>query len=388
MNILQVVEKTKVSISTLKNYLAKLLCLMFKRHLLFIIIVVVPTLLGVLYYGFIASDIYISESKFVIRQPEKRTTSSLGMFLQGAGLTNNHDEIYTVRDYLLSRDVVRILADNLDLQKLYSGTNVDILKRFDPLGLGNSFEYFYNYFKDFVSIEIDTTSSICMCKVKAFTAKQAQAINEAMLFLGEGFINNLNARARQDMIQFNLNDVSENEILAKKSAMALSEYRSRQMIFDPQQQSVMQLQQISKLQSDLIDVRTKLSQYRYFAVKTPLVEALEKRRSELEKEIKNETLSITGDNNSMAKKMMQYDRLVFEVEFSAKRLASAMASLEQSRSEAQRQQSYLERVVTPNLPDEALYPSRVHNVLYIFGIFFVLYGIIKFFIMGIKEHQA
>ena len=69
---------------------------------LFILTVVVPTLLSVIYFGFIASDVYISESRFVVRSPERQTASPLGMFIKGSGFSRSQDDTYTVQDFMLS----------------------------------------------------------------------------------------------------------------------------------------------------------------------------------------------------------------------------------------------------------------------------------------------
>ena len=37
---------------------------------LFLVTVAIPTVIAIVYYGFLASDIYISESKFVVRSPD------------------------------------------------------------------------------------------------------------------------------------------------------------------------------------------------------------------------------------------------------------------------------------------------------------------------------
>lgn len=364
-------------------------CILFvKKRILFFIAVVIPTILGILYYGFVASNIYISESKFIIRQPEKKSTSSLGMFLQSAGITSSHDDIYIIREYLQSRNVLEIIEENLKLSKAFSDDKIDFLQRYNALGFKSSLEKFFLYFKDYVTVDVDTTTSMCECKVKAFDPNLAKSINDAMLFLGEGFVNGLNNRAREDIIQSNLTEVLETEKTAKKAALTLSDYRNRQSVLDPNQQSSIQLQQISKIQSDLIDVRTQLSQYAHFASQTPIIDALKKRREELENEMKKTMSGIVGNNSSMAQKMITYDRLVLDVEFANKRLASAMASFEQSKSEAQRQQLYLERVVVPCVPDDSMYPKRMRNIFIIFICSLMIYGIIKFFLMGVREHQA
>jgi len=355
---------------------------------MFNLIVVLPTLLATIYFLLIASDLYISESRFVIRQPEKKTLTSLGQFLQSAGMTSSQSETYTIRDYMLSRDALRILEDNLKLSKLYSSSNIDFLNRFNLLGQEDSFDEFFKYYGDMITIDLDTASSICILKVRAFTAKLAQEINEALLFLGEGLVNELNDRARQDLIHFAIQEAEAAEAAAKASAMALSGYRNRQTLFDPAQQSNMQLQQVGKLQADLIDVRGQLAQLRTFVSESPYIKALEKRASELKKEINAEMSKVTGGSGSITQKLIEFERLSLEREFTEKRLASALASLQEARNQAQRQQLYLEKIVTPNLPDKAMYPRRVRDILIVFVVCLLIYSIVRLLKAGVEEHKA
>ncbi|HNI66108.1 MAG TPA: hypothetical protein PLK97_10235, partial [Pseudomonadales bacterium] len=76
---------------------------------LFLATVVLPTLLALIYYGLLASDVYISESHFVIRSPERQSTSPLGFLLKGAGFARAEDDAHAVQNFMLSRDAVRAL---------------------------------------------------------------------------------------------------------------------------------------------------------------------------------------------------------------------------------------------------------------------------------------
>ena len=52
---------------------------------IFLLTVALPTLGGVLYYALIASDVYISESRFVVRSPERNTPAASGISALLAG---------------------------------------------------------------------------------------------------------------------------------------------------------------------------------------------------------------------------------------------------------------------------------------------------------------
>ena len=68
-------------------------------------------------------------------------------------------------------------------------------------------------------------------------------------------------------------------------------------------------------------------------------------------------------------------------------LSSAMSTLEQARNEAQRKQLYLERIVQPNLPDQAMEPRRLRNILAVFLIGLITWGVSAMLVAGIREHQ-
>ncbi len=359
----------------------------FRGHKLFMVMVVVPSALSVLYFGFIESDIYVSECRFVVRQPERKNLSSLGSLLQNIGISSVREEAFTVREYVLSRDALKIIDENLNLRKAFGGSKVDIINRFDPLGLDDSFEALYKYFLGQVTVDVDLTSSIATLKAKAYAPNDAFNINEGLLFMSEGLINKLNDRARRDMLSIALKDVEDAEAEAKKRALALSIYQDKEILFDPAQQSTMQLQQVDRLQTELIAVRGQIAQYQEFAAASSQIRALEKRASELRKEINAEMAKVAGGSESMSQKLIEYERLKLDREFSEQKLAAALTSLEQARAEVQRQQLYLERIVMPNTPDSAIYPRRFLNILTAVGILFIIYGVVKIMFIGVLEHR-
>ena len=61
-------------------------------------------------------------------------------------------------------------------------------------------------------------------------------------------------------------------------------------------------------------------------------------------------------------------------------LASALATLEQARNEAQRKQLYIERIVQPIKPDEAMEPRRFRGIFATLMLGLVAWGILTMLI--------
>src|SRR6202007_2563257 len=79
-------------------------------------IVGLPTLVAGVYYFAIASDLYLSEAKFIVRSPKQVQTSSIGALLQSAGLGRAVDDTAVVEDFIMSRDAVRRLEKQNNLR--------------------------------------------------------------------------------------------------------------------------------------------------------------------------------------------------------------------------------------------------------------------------------
>lgn len=362
-----------------------------KKNPLFLLTVLVPTLFSIVYFGLIKSDVYVSESRFVVRSPERPIQTGLGAIIQGAGFSRSLDDTYSVHEYMYSRDALHAVDKLLDLRKAFRRDGVDLFSRFNPLGFDNSFESLYQYYQSKLEINLNAVTSISILKTRAFTASDATGINELLLQRAEELVNRLNERGRNDLIRYAMVEVSAAEKKSRETALALSTYRNRNGVFDPVGQSALQLQQVAKLQDELIATKTQLMQVKAFTPESPQIPVLQQRVSAIQSEIDTETAKVTGratgSDPSLTSKAVEYERLSLERLFAEKQLGAAMASLEQARNEAQRQQLYLERIVQPNTPDIAIEPQRLKAVLTTFVVGLLVWGILSLLIAGVREHH-
>lgn len=356
-----------------------------KAHKLLWLTVVLPTLTAIFYFGFIATDVYISESRFVVRSPERQTASPLGILLKGTGFTRSQDDSYSVQDFILSRDAMRVLDQKLDLRAAYK--NGDFVSRFPGLDWDDSFENMHRYYQRMVGVQLDPISSIATVTVRAFGPEESQQINKLLLEMSEALVNQLNERGRQDMIRFAANEVSLAENKAKLAALALARYRNEKGVIDPEKQSAIPLQQIAKLQEEMIATKSQLAQVQLLAKENPQIPVLKQRIQMLQTEIDLESARVAGGSRSLASKAAEFQRLALEKEFADRQLASALVSLEQARNEVQRQQLYLERIAQPSLPDAAMEPRRLRTIFAVFVLGLIVWGVLSMLIAGIKEHQ-
>lgn len=354
---------------------------------LFVATVIIPTFAAILYFGIFASDVYISESRFVVRSPDKPATTGLGVILKTAGFANAGDEIYAAQDFVGSRDALRALNQDQAFERAYSRPSISIFDRFNPIGMFGSFEDLYRYYQGKVSVEHDTSSSIVRLSVRAYSPRDARAFNERLLEMSEATVNRLNERGRQDLIRFSTVEVNDAKEQARAAAAALSDFRNRAGVVDPERQALVQTQMISKLQDELIASKTELLQVQRVAPKNPQIQVLQARIGGLEHEISDQLRMVAGDQKSLAATAARYQRLQLEAQFADKQLASALASLEEARNEARRKQAYVERIVEPNLPDSPLEPRRLRGIIATLLLGLVAWGVLSMLLAGVREHH-
>ena len=359
---------------------------------LFMLTVVVPTLVAAVYYGFIASDVFVSTSSFVVQsvQDQEQMSSNFGSLLKSASSGSNDADTAAVQEFMKSRDALRQLEADAGIRQAYENSSIDRINRFGGLlGRDKSFEALYRYYnKRIVTINpSETSSAISELEVRAFTPDNAYGINNRLLEMGEKLVNDLNQRLQQDLVRFAQSEVDTAEKKAEASNLALAAYRNANSLVDPEHQSSLQLDLSLKLQEDLIESENRLAQLRLSSSNNPQIPGLRERIKNLQSEISGEMIKATGDTGSLTNKASNYDQLIFERDFSQKQLAEALNFLDQSRNEAQRKQLYLKRIVEPNTPDHGIEPKRARDVLFTLILGLVIWGILSLFVAGVREHQ-
>jgi capsular polysaccharide transport system permease protein len=276
----------------------------------------------------------------------------------------------------------------MDLRGVYADPAADFLARYPSLLFGPCDEDFYRYFQYMLSVVVNSNSGLTTLKVEAFRAEDAQRIAEALLRQGEAMVNRLNARMEADAVKVAAEEVRAAEVARVAAEVALTEFRDRELLLDPDRNALMLGELIGKLAGDLAATETQLAELRGNAPNSPQLATLRQRAAALRQQIEAERGRISGPSEGLAGKIARYAQLSLEREFSVQRLAAAVRMLDAARLDARRQQLFLERVVEPNLPDEATVPERWRMVATVFGFNIIGMGVLWLLGSGLREHAA
>jgi capsular polysaccharide transport system permease protein len=359
------------------------------RNPWFVAGVILPVFLSAVYFFGIASNQYVSESRFVIKAPNQRgpQTTSFANIIQSTGLSSGQEQSNQVIDFVRSRSALTTLDKKLDVKKTYGNSTIDFLSRFPRFWEDDAFEDLFDYYKTKIEISRDNDTGLVVLRTIAFTPRDAAAINGLLLQQSETLVNQLNENSRTKAISEAESRVVEAQTRVNKALAAISDYRSKSRLVEPLKEATGVVEIANRLIVERAALEAQLSTVRQVTPDHPSIPVLREQIASLSREIDRQNSRLVGGGaNTISRKLPDYEALTLEQELASQLLVLSQTSLEQARTEALKQQFYLERVVEPNTPDLPEYPKALKTVLTIFGFALCLYFIIWMFVVGILEH--
>nr|AAM55488.1 HctC [Avibacterium paragallinarum] len=382
-----VVVQSKEQLRKLKQWLRKI-------NLLFLLTVIIPTFCSLFYFSIWASDVYISESSFIVRSSRAQASlGGMGALLQSIGFARSQDDTFTVQEFMRSRNALTTLESELPVRKFYEDEG-DFFSPFNPLGFFNEQELFYQYFRKHLMINIDSLSGYCYFTgsvgLMADLRHQQELNGSHYCHFGGKPFSGINSMIVHVKIQLLCGTIgNEAEKYLSETSTALSQYRVKNGIFDIGAQSESILTLVQKLQDELIAIQTQLDQVRGVISGYPQVKVLKARQFESIRERSGTTIEsgvFEGKpffNNTISR----VPAVNLDETLAKQQLTAAMSCVTSGKEEAGRQQLYLEIIAKPSHPDLALEPHRLYNILATLILGLVIYGVSTLLLAGVREHK-
>jgi BexC/CtrB/KpsE family polysaccharide export inner-membrane protein len=352
-----------------------------------LLVVGLPTLLALIYYLLIASPRYVSETQFIVRAAGQSTPSSLGVALQGVGIAPTQTDAFAVHEYITSRDSLTQLSRRYEVAEILGPQGTDAFSRYPRPWEGRSREALYKGFQRFVTVGYDSTTGISTLRVEAFRPRDAQALTESLLSGGEQLVNRMNERSAADTLAQARQSREEARARLSSAQQQLTAFRNREQIIDPATAAAQSSSLIGGLLAEVASLRADRAQIASEAPNSPQLPVFDSRIRAYENQIAAEREKIAGDAGSLAPKLSIYEDLTLAREFADRELTQATAAVLSAEQEARRQKLYLDRVVSPSLPDEPAEPRRWIAILTVFASSLLAYGIGWLIYAGVREHR-
>ncbi|MBA4807185.1 chain-length determining protein [Brevundimonas sp.] len=358
-----------------------------KIPLSLLIVVGAPTLIAAIYYFGIASPQYVSEARFTVRSANQSQPSSIGIALQGVGLSPAATDSFAVHEFINSRDGLNYLEQRIDVKSVFAPPNADMFSRSPRLWEGHTEEDKFSGLKRFVTVGYDSSTGISTLRVKAFSPNDASAVANALLDGGENVVNSLNERSSNNAIIEARAALERARAKVDVTQTNIAEFRAQRRFLDPENSARESGSLIANLRSTLANLNAERSQLMSEAPNSPQLPILNGRIASYERQIADERAKIVGEPGSLAPQIGVYEDLMMRRELAGKEFAAATTALTSAEQDSRRQKLYLERIVRPNTPDKAIEPQRLIMLLTIFLSTLLAYGLGWLVYAGVREHR-
>lgn len=355
---------------------------------LFLLLVIVPTLLAILYYGFIASDQFVSEMRLTVRSGDSQRNDATGLFQGMAAASQIGLDSNIIVQYLQSREIVDAVDQKIHLREMFSKSGIDFFSR---IKRSASIEELVDYWKSKVDVFFDMTTGIISVKVKSFTSRDSQTIGKEIIDHSEAFVNALSQRSREDYLRAARQQLDEAATRLLRAREEILQYRNKKSILDPKKEADSTLDLLKKLKEELAQSITNFNtNSSYMQESAPTLRAQGNRIAALRAQIavveSNLTNSKSSETKVLSSEIQSFEPLETERQLAEKYYEMTLMSFQKAQFESIRQNIYVSVIVRPTLAQDALYPRRMVNI---FLTMLCGFGIWLFLILSyrsVKEH--
>lgn len=355
----------------------------------FLLGVVGPSLVIAGYLWTRAADQYASRVGFSVQREDPGSAMELlgGLGKFSGSSSSDTDILY---EFLQSQKLVSDIDKQLDLHAIWTRPDNDPIFALAP---DASLEDLVDYWNRMVKISYGAGSGLLEIEVRAFTAKDATNIAEALFAEGSDMINGLSAIAREDAIRYARDELDEAMERLKTARETVTRFRNENQLIDPTIDLQSQAGLLSNLQSQQAEALIRIDLLRETVRDDdPRLEQEKRKLAVIEKRIDAERakLGYQGEargGRAFADVVGEFERLVVDREFAEKAYTSALAAYDAARAEARRQSRYLAAYMQPTRAESAAYPQRLTLWLVTTLFIFLLWSVMVLVIYSLKDRR-
>ncbi|MEO0623203.1 MAG: hypothetical protein AAFU49_05155 [Pseudomonadota bacterium] len=335
----------------------------------FLILVALPGIGATGYFGGLADDRFVSETRLLLRVNRVTQTDRVGD-LTGLPSIEMARDTQVIATFLESAALVDALTARAGFRDVYEGPQPaplkpetwlanDWLARLAP---DASAEDALDYWHDRTDVEIELPAGIIAFEVAAFSPDEAQRLTAASLAEAEALVNDLNARVWSEAVdkaEALFHDAAE-RLAGVQGRLAVA--RNEAGVFSAESEAGMLSQLSGETRSQLIRLeQDRAAKARHLSPSSAQMQAIDRRIAALRDQLAalgTEQVAAEPGGEALADVMARFSEIEVEQEIAERQFLSAARKLEQVRQVSEARMLYLDVFVEPTLPEEATEPRR------------------------------
>jgi len=337
-----------------------------------LLVIGIPTLLAIAYYGYFASGQYITSMQFAVRGPSQANAGrNPAAAMSGASMMS--PDAFVVTDYINSRQALADTERKIDVRAMFARPDADFLAR---LPSHVTSEQMTAYWARMVRAQFDLISGNVTVSVRAFTPEESLKLARTLVDASDDMFRRLNGQAQRDYVRVADENLGRAQKQLAEARQALLAFREASGFVDPDKTALAGSAIVDEMRKQLAQLQSQHAAIQAVSPNSPTLTSLRSQMTALEGQIRSlDQLGSTAVRAVSPETLARYQSLDLERQFAEKQYTEALGLKSQAYMFAQNQQSYLALFVEPTLAQTSLYPARLFSiatvVLAAAGIWFV-----------------
>lgn len=327
----------------------------------FVALFLLPVISSAIYFGLIAADQYISETRFAVRSGDETGMESLASLASVLNVGQANDG-QILAEYVKSRSVIEELQKTIDLRQMFAPGTIDIVAEAAPDG---TIEDFVKYWRRQVTLSVDRQSGLITLLVRTFKPEDSLMLSREILQVSEKMVNRLTRRNEENTLQEASTELEFAKNRLEKAVGDMRDARIKAGVLDVTLAATSFSDLLADLHTELASTETQISALRENNVSSaPQLVSLSARAKALRDQITIYERRIAGQpiagdsQENLAQLASALSDKEVELSIAQNEYKIAVAGFESARLKMERQRSYVMVYVQPALPEKSLYPKR------------------------------
>ena len=348
-------------------------------------VVLILSLIVVIYFGFIASPRYATQTQFVVKQSGANELPLSG-FASFATVSPTTKDALIIKRFIESKEMALVLDNAVSLRAHYQELQWDWFSR---LNKSAKLEEYVEYYQNHIQVQHDEMSDVLEIEVQAFTPEYTLKVANAVLDISEEFINGLGNKMVTEQVAFAQMEVERKYEDFKRQQHELLKFQDDKQLFSPEEESGALLEAINQLQGEVIKAEARYKELANVMRRTaPEVKAQKNLVDSLKAQLIEERERLISENDfSLNQINSDFQEIKLNTQLASDLYASSLVSMETVRAEAYRKLKHLLVVEKPALPEDESYPRRFYNIVTWFLLILIGYLITRLVVAIVKEHK-
>ncbi len=352
----------------------------------FMFLFLLPFLLLSSYVLFVQTELYQSSSTVLIKDLKPSATPSDFLSALVPNSSSNMQDSKLIEKFIYSTEMFNKIDEKFALKEHYLSKELDPLQRKYNF---SSSEDFVRLYRKHVVIAYDELSSTLDISFLHTDAKIAKEILQYIVIQAEKKLNMYDKENGNELLDFIKQQEKQNKKILLASIETLLSYQNSHKTIDPSIDIKAKSSILSRLEGEVIQKEIEYANLKQYMNSNSI--ELRTLKSEI-RSLKNKLNDIRDELSGASKEelnenLFEFETLKSDVEFSKERYKQTLIQLDMAMIQATQNAKNFIIITKPTLSDEYSSPDKIKNIITLFMVLFMVYGIVSMIYAIIKDHR-